>query len=335
MRSSQATVAMPTVRSIPVDLEFRRGRGASAACLRTSAHGCRRHSRRLRNLSLALFGLIVPWLAVSTQALEPVELARVVALSGSVLRIEVQREQGGYAMGSGVVLAADRIATNCHVTRDAVAVHVLRGGARWRAESQVASTELDLCVLRVPKLQATPVTLAKQRPLKVGEPLAALGFVLGVDKPQPSFGEVIDSYRHAGGDVIQSSTSFTSGASGGGLFDTDGALVGILTFRLRGGEAHYFAAPTAWLAPLLASVADDRPVAPLRPLARAYWEQPAERQPRFLQALALEQRLAWSELLTLASAWRTADASDPHAKRWYRLAQTRLCQAKNGTDPCT
>jgi S1-C subfamily serine protease len=40
--------------------------------------------------------------------------------------------------------------------------------------------------------------------------------------------------------VIQTSTAFTSGASGGGLFDEDGRLVGILTYRLRGASGYYF-----------------------------------------------------------------------------------------------
>jgi serine protease Do len=276
--------------------------------------------------------------AAKAQTLAPtqttVDRARVVALSGSVLRIEVQREQGGFAMGSGVVLTADRIATNCHVTRDAVAIHVLRGGARWRVQSQVSNPELDLCVLRVPALQGTPVTVVKAGTVKAGQPLAALGYIGGVDKPQVSFGEVVEAYAHAGADVIQSSTSFTSGASGGGLFDADGSLVGILTFRLRGGEAHYFAAPAAWLEPLLGATQHDQAVAPLRPAAPAFWEQPAALQPRFLQALALEQRMAWPDLLALAGAWRSADPSDPHARRWYRLAQTRMCQVQNKAVPC-
>lgn len=271
---------------------------------------------------------------LSAQAQHPIDRARLVALSGSVLRVEAQRAQGGYSMGSGVVLTADRIATNCHVTRDATAIYVLRGGARWRADSQVALPELDLCVLQVPSMKGTPVKLAPPGSLKVGQPLAALGFVGGVETPQASFGEMIQTYRHADGDVIQSSTTFTSGASGGGLFDADGMLVGILTFRSRGASAHYFAAPTTWLTPLLVDALPAKPVAPQRPLTLAYWERAAALQPRFLQALALEQQQAWRELLVLTAAWRGQDGADLHARRWHRLAQSQLCSANKETASC-
>jgi hypothetical protein len=39
---------------------------------------------------------------------------------------------------------------------------------------------------------------------------------------------------------LQGSAPFTSGASGGGLFDADKRLVGILMFRMRGAGAQYF-----------------------------------------------------------------------------------------------
>ena len=41
-------------------------------------------------------------------------------LSASVLKIEALRVQGGFALGSGVVVAPETIVTNCHVTRDAL-----------------------------------------------------------------------------------------------------------------------------------------------------------------------------------------------------------------------
>ncbi len=298
------------------------------------AFGCRTGRWHLRRPFM--FAMVVALLAspVVAQAPLPIDRARVIALSASVLRVEVQRAQGGYSMGSGVVLTADRIVTNCHVTRDALAIHVLRGGARWRAEAQVATPELDLCVLRVPSMKGTPVSMAAGDALNVGQGLAALGFVGGVEKIQASFGQLVDTYRHAGGDVIQSSTTFTSGASGGGLFNADGALVGILTFRSRGGAAHYFAAPTAWLTPMMVDKSADRPVSPQRPVTLAYWERSAEHQPRFLQALALEQQQDWRELATLTAAWRTADGTDPHARRWHRQAQTQLCLTTKDAASC-
>ena len=120
-----------------------------------------------------------------------------------------------------------------------------------------------------------------------------MGYMAGAPTPSVSDGVVMDLHRHQGGNVIQSSTGFISGASGGGLFDARGALAGILTFRLRGGDAHYFAAPVAWLEPLLQDESRYVPVAPL-PRALTYWELAADAQPRFLRAAmaALALRLS-------------------------------------------
>ncbi len=258
-------------------------------------------------------------------AADVVSRERLVELSGSVLRIEVRRAQGGYGFGSGVVLPGQRIATNCHVTRDGVAVHVLRGGARWPARTQAALPELDLCVLHVPDLVGTPVALVEPGSLAVGQPVAAMGYMVGAPTPSVSDGIVMDLHQHRGGDVIQSSTGFVSGASGGGLFDRKGALAGILTFRLRGGEAHYFAAPVAWLGPLLADASRYGPLAPLPP-SMSYWELGADAQPRFLRAVSLAHAKAWDRLLGLAAGWVRDDDQEPHAHYWQGLALQRLAR---------
>ncbi len=209
-----------------------------------------------------------------------------VALSASVLRIEAPRSSGGYALGSAVVIDKDLVVTNCHVTRDAVQVFVVRGGARWAAESQSADIARDLCVLRVPGLRGQVVRMAPTAGLGVGQGVTALGFTGGMGM-QNSTGEVVALHRHDGSRVIQTNNWFSSGASGGGLFDDDARLIGILTFRLRGGEAHYFAAPADWLREML-----DQPgrfpfqaVAPLSRDGLPFWQQRWTEQPQFLRAL--------------------------------------------------
>lgn len=243
-----------------------------------------------------------------------VERSRLVGLSASVVKIEARRAQGGYSLGSGVAVAPNKVVTNCHVTRDAVSVQVQRGGVRWDADAQASQPELDLCVLRVPALRAEAVELGESQGLHPGDPVAALGYTGGAGL-QVSDGDVIALHRHAGGSVIQSSNWFTSGASGGGLFDQRLRLVGVLTFRLRGGATHYFAAPAEWLKPLLNEGTAFRPLAPLTDAPAPYWQEAAARQPLFLQAAALEQATQWPELLKLSTDWSQADPAD--AEPWY------------------
>jgi serine protease Do len=247
-----------------------------------------------------------------------VDRAAFIKLSASVLKIEALRVQGGYSMGSGVVVGPEQVVTNCHVTRDAMQIHVIRGGVRWRVQTQSGAVDHDLCLLRVPGLVAEPVKFGNGQRLALGEPLIALGYSGGTGI-QNSVGEVLALHRLDGASVIQSSNWFSSGASGGGLFDDELQLVGILTFRLRGGAAHYYAAPIEWLAPLLREPELERAVAPLDAQELAFWQRPIERQPHFLRAASLERDARWADLQLLAAEWARADTSDPEP--WRLLSQ--------------
>jgi hypothetical protein len=279
---------------------------------------------------------VLLWVLAAMPSWADIDRAALIGLSASVLKVEVLREQGGFSLGSGVVVAPEKIVTNCHVTRDALKVNVLRGGVRWLAEVQRSDIDHDLCLLRVPGLQARVVALGRSDHLKPGQPEMALGYTGGLGL-QNSPGEVLALHRLDGSHVIRSSNWFNSGASGGGLFDEDLRLVGILTFRLRGGEAHYFAAPAEWLVSMLETPVPTayNDVLPERSQQVAYWQRSFAEQPRFLKAALLQRDDQWRELESLAVAWASDDASDPEP--WYlmgvALAQMdRLPEAQRALD---
>lgn len=272
----------------------------------------------MKSLLLLLSCALLP--AAATAALERAEL---IGLAASVLRIEAPRASG-YSIGSGVAVGADQVITNCHVTRDAQAIHVLRGGVRWPASAQVANAERDLCLLTVPGLVAPVARLGNAGSLAIGQMLSALGYTGGLGI-QSSDGEVIELHRHDGAHVIQSSNWFSSGASGGGLFDERGHLVGILTFRLRGGEAHYYAAPVEWVQQLIDSARSTAAAPNLRALsALPFWQVPADTQPRFLRAALMRRESRWSELATLAREWLLSGGDDAEPWHLLGLALARL-----------
>lgn len=243
--------------------------------------------------------------------------ALLVALSASVLRIEGPRIQGGYSLGSAVVVEREMVVTNCHVTRDAREIFVVRGGARWPATAQLSDIGRDLCLLRVPGLRGNPVAIGRSAELALGQSVAALGYTGGVGL-QTSQGDVVGLHRFEGAVVVQSNNWFSSGASGGGLFDTEGRLVGILTFRLRGDAAAYFSAPTEWLRDLMADFGQ-RAVAvnPLPADSVSFWQRDAHSQPRFLRAASLLQTRRFTDLEALAAEWLGADAGD--SEPWHLL----------------
>ena len=276
------------------------------------------------------------WALAATPSWADIDRAMLIGLSASVLKIEAQRVQGGFSLGSGVVVAPERIITNCHVTRDALKVNVLRGGVRWLADAQRSDIDHDLCLLRVPGLQGRVVALGRSDLLKPGQAVTALGYTGGLGL-QNSPGEVLALHRFDGSHVIRSSNWFNSGASGGGLFDDDLRLVGILTFRLRGGDAHYFAAPAEWLVTMLEmpSPVGYHDVMPERSQQVAYWQRPFVEQPRFLKAAVFQREDQWRELESLAVEWARDDASDPEP--WYLMGvalarMDRLPEAQRALD---
>ena len=243
-----------------------------------------------------------------------IDRERTIALAQSVVKVEAIKASGGYSLGTGVAIAPGRFITNCHVTRDAEVVMVVRGGARWRATSERADLYYDLCILQVPPLRdVPPVALASARELRLNDPVAAAGYTGGTGL-QLHAGVVNAVHRFHGSNVIQTTTAFTSGASGGALFDADGKLVGILTFRLRGADGYYFAAPVDWVADRVDDGDGYAPVAPLTgPLP--FWAQPATSLPLFMQAASLERDARWNDLLDVADRWALEDASDPEP--WF------------------
>jgi len=234
----------------------------------------------------------------------------VARLGRSVLKIEAVNGSGRVQIGSGVIVAGDTVVTNCHVTREATSVSVVQAGTRSSAQAQASDMTHDVCLLRVPGLQAAAVPVGRSGSLKQGQELLALGYTGGAGL-QISSGSVVALHRWSGAHVIQCSNGFTSGASGGGLFDKDGALVGILTFRLRGGRAHYYAAPADWL---LDPPGGELRFAEVQPQSgHPFWEETPEAQPLFLQAAALERAGQWVALARLAEHWASEDADDPES----------------------
>jgi S1-C subfamily serine protease len=232
---------------------------------------------------------------------------------------------GRYHMGSGVVLPNGTVVTNCHVTLSAKRVQLFRGMAGDGASLQAATVEHDLCALHFPEFERLPVSMGTSRALKIGDPVFAVGFNAGNGLSyQP--GEVAELFEHDGGLVIRTTAPFTHGASGGGLFDGEGRLVGILTFfRVAPGGTAYFAVPVEWLQTL-----DRAPAKAVEPLTGLpFWAQSVEAQPAFLRAGALEADSRWDDLRVMARAWTQANPDDGQA--WLTLAKAELKAGDRGT----
>lgn len=135
------------------------------------------------------------------------------------------------------------IVTNTHVIVDADAVRVKQSKQTWPANVEHLDVRSDLCLLQVKGLEATPVVLHESSTLTVGERVYALGAPKGLELSL-SEGLVSGIRADPKGAVIQTSAAISRGSSGGGLFDSEGHLVGITTFFLSEGQNLNFALPT-------------------------------------------------------------------------------------------
>jgi serine protease Do len=282
---------------------------------------CPSNRQKLPALHSLLLSLVLATTSVAWA--DEVSRAQMMSLARSVLKVEVVKEDGGYSLGTGVSIAPGKFVTNCHVTHDAEEITVVQGGRRWPAVSELIDQEYDLCVLDVPTLnEIAPVPLASARQLKIGQAVTAIGFTGGMEKKLRS-GMVSGLYSLNGSNVIRTTTAFTSGASGGALFDGEGRLVGILTFRLRGPIAYYFAAPVEWIVPRVANARSYGKIAPLRG-GNAFWARPLEALPYFMQAASLEANSDWDELIKLTEKWSEAEVAN--AEPWFLrgIAYTKL-----------
>ena len=198
----------------------------------------------------------------------------------SVFVVEARSTGGAARRGSAVAIGRDMLLTNCHVTRGATHIIVARDGNTWPASVRTGNGELDLCILTAPMGGARVARFRDAASLGVGEEVYAAGYPIGQEiSIRP--GSVRALHRHENSNVIQVSAPFDFGASGGGLFDRYGNLVGVLTFKMLGGDDYYFAVPTEWISRVLAEAAR-------KDEALAFWERSPAALPPFLSKIALD-----------------------------------------------
>jgi serine protease Do len=277
------------------------------------------HQLAWRRIAAIFVGSLLESSIIAAQGLQP---AAFVLVSASVVRVEADREQGGLSVGSGVTVAPSVVVTNCHVTRDAATIRISGGGSLWTVTGQFADRYHDLCFLRAPSWRGGSARVVERESLHVGEAVAAIGFTGGTGKTF-RFGRVQALHSLDGGRVIESDTAFTSGASGGGLFDASGALVGLLTFRMRGSSDRYYSLPAGWIRDRLPAEDQWSDIHPL-PDAIPFWQGDVETLPYFMRAAPLFAEGRWAELIDLTEHWSAVDPRDAEPLRFRGVAMQKL-----------
>ena len=149
----------------------------------------------------------------------------------------------GEKQGSGVIVRPNVVATNCHVVDSYGKIIIYQHDNRrattdttFNAVIRHRDDNRDFCLLGVVGLQGKPAKVRRYDTLNIGEDVYAVGSPKGLDLSLSS--GIISQLRQ--GTItryIQTDAAISPGSSGGGLFDSDGNLIGILTHKIADEKA--------------------------------------------------------------------------------------------------
>ena len=161
---------------------------------------------------------------------------------------------GGYYVqsgaGSGVIISQDGYILTCaHVVNGATSVKVQLNGSDESYDATVVGQDStsDIAVLKIDATGLTPAVIGDSDALAVGEVAVAVGNPLGTLSNTVTDGIVSALNRQVTVQdndmtLIQTDASISPGNSGGGLFNANGELIGIVNAK-----------SAAWLVPRWAS----------------------------------------------------------------------------------
>lgn len=232
---------------------------------------------------------------------------------GWIYRVDVQRLDGTTDLGSAIFIAPERVLTNCHVIHNAAHILLTQGDKQWTARLEKGDSYRDLCLLAVAGLDGRKPILAWPDDYRVGDPVVAMGYSSGQFSEHRGVIKGLYRCECDGGQVIQTTAPFEPGASGGGLFDLSGKLIGVLTFKSVSGGDFHFAVPASWSTRLQHAHAGD---------ADPFWKNEAPAGGFFLAACDMAARSDWDALSTFAEEWTRHQPADPES--WVALGRAKL-----------
>lgn len=265
----------------------------------------------MRSLLLlaAFIGYIEPCLAL--------DQAKIFHAMQSVVMVRGYNANGGLAYGSGVIVAKDKVISNCHIFRNTKQPWVSRGEDTYPIVSVQADKWHDLCLLTTFNLPGDPATISKDNELKRNQDVISVGHSNGVPTPLTSEGVIKSTYTFESGKIIRSTAQFRMGASGSGIFDLDGNLLGINTFKTPGKQAYFYSLPIEWLPSL-----EKLPMETVFPIVgKAFWEEDDDKKPYFMQIALPEINQDWPKLAQVAQKW--IDSEPKNSDAWFELGNAQ------------
>lgn len=251
-------------------------------------------------------------LACNSHAEIPNEL--IYNLKGTIVKVRSVNEAGAKSLGSGVVVAENQVATNCHVIADAIGIDIGAMGESYDPVGMKADWKHDVCILNFQFLPLKPAKLGDSENLKYEDSVFSIGFPGGAPKPLTTFGSIKALYPLDESNVIRISTSFQLGASGSPVFNASGEVIALSTFKSPGRKnAFYYNVPIKWVKEAMKL--------PMMDLTQkhqhAFWEAELDQRPYWMQIVIPLQNDDWQEVGQIVNKWISDTPNDQEA-RFYR-----------------
>lgn len=231
----------------------------------------------------------------------------------SVVKVHVANDKGNHGVGSGVVVAKNYIVTNCHVIANSQGIHVTKYGVSYSPDALIADWKSDLCILKFKFLELKPVTMTNTANVEYETDVFTKSYGGNAARPGSSFGTIKAKFNYNGHQIIQSSASFMLGASGGGLFNYQGELIGITTFKTPGRSAFYYSMPIEIIEEMMIN---GKEISITAAPESAFWDSPEKNQPYFMRVVSALNKKDWSKLMIISEDWvrsePNADESNFH-----------------------
>ena len=273
--------------------------------------------------------LILCALLVSKHIYAEIPTELIYNLKGTIVKVRSVNQSGGKSLGTGVVVAENQVATNCHVIADAVGIDIHALGEGYQPTGLQADWKHDICILNFQFLPLKPAKLGDSENLKYEDSIFSIGFPGGAPKPLTTFGSIKALYPMDNSQIIRISTSFQLGASGSPVFNEAGEVIALSTFKSPGRRnAFYYTVPIKWVKEAIKLPVEDFS----QKHQHAFWESDLDQQPFWMQIVIPLQNEEWSLVESIVNKWLLSNPHDPEARFYSAMIMQhagRLTDAKS------
>jgi serine protease Do len=255
----------------------------------------------------------------TTVASEPSD-ALLYQLKESIVKVISITNTGGLGHGTGVAISKNHVVTNCHVIANNNGISISVWGEAFAPVAMQADWKHDLCILRFEWANIKPVQLGDSETLKYEQPIISISMPGDSPAPYIDLSKIKALYMMDGSQVIRTAAAFSIGASGSPVFDYDGKLIGISTFKSPGHGAYYYNMPVKWVKELLQT-----PEISIKQSGdAAFWDTPEEARPYFMRIVLPFQNKRWADVKSVSQAWLTKEPDSAEAYYYAGMAEENL-----------